>query len=280
MINLKNLIKKEKNKKIILIVLDGVGDLPVKDGKTPLELAQTPNLDTLVKSSATGLHIPVDYGITPGSGPGHLGVFGYDPQTITIGRGILEALGVGLDVRSTDVAVRGNFATVRYEENKPIVVDRRAGRISTEENRRLIEYLSQHISEIDGVKIILRSGKEHRFSLILRFPYEVSSNAEKINDTDPQAIEKAPLIPEGLNEEAKRVAEIAQKFIEKAAALLKEEERANYVLLRGFSVKPNLPTFFEKFSLKSLCIAVYPMYRGLAKLVGMDVLTFEGESIA
>lgn len=279
MIDLKKLIKKEKNTKIILIVLDGVGDLPVKDGKTPLELAQTPNLDKLVKSSATGLHIPVDYGITPGSGPGHLGLFGYDPKTLTIGRGILEALGVGLEVRETDVAIRGNFATVRYEGKDPIVIDRRAGRISTEENKRLIEYLSKHISEIEGVKIILCSGKEHRFSLILRFPYKLTPEAEKINDTDPQALEKSPLIPEGSNEEAKKVAQIAQKFIEKAGLLLKEEKKANYILLRGFSVKPDIPTFYEKFSLNSICIAVYPMYKGLARLVGMDVAPLEGETI-
>lgn len=279
MIDLKKLIKKEKNTKIILIVLDGVGDLPVKDGKTPLELAQTPNLDKLVKSSATGLHIPVDYGITPGSGPGHLGLFGYDPKTLTIGRGILEALGVGLEVRETDVAIRGNFATVRYDGKDPIVIDRRAGRISTEENKRLIEYLSKHISEIEGVKVILCSGKEHRFSLILRFPYELTPEAEKINDTDPQALEKSPLIPEGSNEEAKKVAQIAQKFIEKAGLLLKEEKKANYILLRGFSVKPDIPTFYEKFSLNSICIAVYPMYKGLARLVGMDVAPLEGETI-
>ncbi len=278
--NLYALVKKGRDAKILLIVLDGVGDLPVLEGKTPLELAKTPNLDQLVWHSATGLHIPVDYGITPGSGPGHLGLFGYDPRKIEIGRGILEALGLGLEIRETDVAVRGNFATVKYEGETPIVIDRRAGRISTEENRRLIERISAQIKEIDGVQVILCSGKEHRFSLILRFPYKLSSLAEKINDTDPQALGVPPLTPKGENEEAERVAQIAQKFIERVGVLLKEEARANFVLLRGFSVKPDLPTFYENFALQSLCIAVYPMYKGLARLVGMDVATFEGESIS
>ncbi len=279
MINLKKLLKKDFKVKIILFVLDGVGDLPVKEGKTPLELANTPNLDRLAKVSATGLHIPVDYGITPGSGPGHLGIFGYNPAELEIKRGILEALGVGLEIRETDVAIRGNFATVKYEEGRPIVVDRRAGRISTEENQRLIKYLSEKIKKIDDVEIILCSGKEHRFSLILRFPYKISSLAEKVNDTDPQATDKEPLLPQGENEEAEKVANIAKKFIDQVAELLKNEPKANYVLLRGFSVRPEIEPFPERFGLKSACIAVYPMYKGLARLVGMDVITFEGETI-
>ena len=276
---LKKLIKKDKKVKIIFIVLDGVGDLGVRDGKTPLELASTPNLDEIVKFSATGLHIPVDYGITPGSGPGHLGIFGYEPLKFEIGRGILEALGVGLEVRDTDVAIRGNFATVTYEAGKPIVVDRRAGRIPTEENKRLIKYLAENIKKIDDVEVILCSGREHRFSLLLRFPYKLSPLAEKINDTDPQATGKEPYLPKGENEEAQKVAEIAQKFIDIAGELLRNEPKANYVLLRGFSVKPDIEPFHERFGLSSACIAVYPMYKGLARLVGMDVITFEGETI-
>lgn len=278
MLEIQKLLKKEKTK-IVLVVLDGIGDLPVKDGKTPLELAQTPNLDSLAKDSATGLQIPVDYGITPGSGPGHLGIFGYDPLRYEIGRGILEALGLGLDVRESDVAIRGNFATVKYEDSQPIVVDRRAGRISTDENRRLIEKLSQKIKRIDDVEIILCSGREHRFSLILRFPHPLPSSAEQVNDTDPQAVNRAPLIPRGQSPEAEPVAEVARKFIELAGEILKDEEKANYVLLRGFSVKPALEPFPQRFGLNSCCIAVYPMYKGLARLVGMDVITFEGEEI-
>ncbi|XCH48417.1 hypothetical protein V4D31_08750 [Thermodesulfovibrio sp. 3462-1] len=263
---LKKLIKKDKKVKIILIVLDGVGDLGVREGRTPLELASTPNLDKIVKFSATGLHIPVDYGITPGSGPGHLGLFGYEPLKLEIGRGILEALGVGLEVKETDVAIRGNFATVTYEAGKPIVVDRRAGRISTEENKRLIRYLSENIKKIDDVEVILCSGKEHRFSLLLRFPYKLSPLAEKINDTDPQATGKEPYLPKGENEEAQKVAEIAQKFIEITGELLKNEPKANYVLLRGFSVKPDIEPFHERFGLSSLALQYTLCIRALQGL--------------
>jgi 2,3-bisphosphoglycerate-independent phosphoglycerate mutase len=275
---IRSILKKNENK-IILVVLDGVGDLPCKEGKTPLELAKTPNLDKLVKNSATGLHIPVDYGITPGSGPGHLGIFGYEPLKYTMGRGILEALGVGLEVRKTDITVRGNFATVKYENSTPIVIDRRAGRIPTEENQRLIAKISEKIKEIEGVKIILKSGMEHRFAGILRFPEELPREAEEINDTDPQITGKPPLEPVGKNETAQKVAKIASIFISHVAEILKNEPKANYVLLRGFSVKPDLAPFSEKYGLKAGCIAVYPMYKGLASLVGMELISFEGISI-
>jgi 2,3-bisphosphoglycerate-independent phosphoglycerate mutase len=275
---LKDLIKKNEAK-IVLIVLDGVGDLPGKDGKTPLEYAKTPNLDSLAKESATGFHIPVDLGITPGSGPGHLGLFGYDPKEIVIGRGVLEALGVGLTLTDRDIAARGNFATVRYEGDTPIVVDRRAGRIPTEENQRLIEKLKKEIREIDGVEVILKSGLEHRFSVVFRFPDEVSQESAQINDTDPQVVNLPPLPPKGENEPAERVARVAQKFIELCAKVLRDEERANYVLLRGFSVKPKLVPFSERFGVRALCIAYYPMYRGLASLVGMTLLDNVGGTI-
>jgi len=275
---LKSLLKKSESK-ILLIVLDGIGDLPLKNGKTPLEAAKTPNLDFLAKKSALGLHIPVDYGITPGSGPGHLGIFGYDPLKINIGRGVLEALGIGIELRETDVAIRGNFATVKYENGVPIVVDRRAGRIPTEENKRLINYLSSHVSKIEDAQVILQSGREHRFVVVFRFPYKVSSEVETINDTDPQVSGKPPLKPEGKGEIAERVSRIAETFSQKVAELLKNELKANYALLRGFSVRPDLETFEEKFGLKACCIATYPMYRGLASLVGMKIIDFEGETI-
>ncbi len=277
-----NLIKgllQKNEKKIILIVLDGIGDLPIKEGKTPLELARTPNLDSLAKASATGLHLPVDYGITPGSGPGHLGLFGYDPTQILIGRGVLEALGVGLRLTEYDVAVRGNFATVRYQDGIPIVVDRRAGRIPTEENQRLIEKLKAHISEIEEVKILLKSGMEHRFAVVFRFPEKVTPLVERVNDTDPQKINLSPLEPKGENAEAEKVARIAKKFIEFSAEVLKEEKKANYILLRGFAIKPQLEPFPERFGIKALCLAHYPMYRGLASLVGMELGSVPGYSL-
>ncbi len=273
-------ILKKQGKKILLIVLDGLGDLPFPEtGKTPLEAASTPNLDRLVKNSATGVHIPVDYGITPGSGPGHLGIFGYSPIKHQIGRGILEALGVGLEVKNTDLVVRGNFATAKYEGETPIILDRRAGRIPTEENKRLIAKLSEAIKEIDGVQIILKSGMEHRFAAIFRFPEPLSPSAEKINDTDPQATGVPPLEPRGETEEAKKAAQVVKKFLQKAAEVLKSEEKANYILLRGFSVKPELTPFSEKYGLKPGCVAVYPMYKGLARLVGMEILEVKGSSI-
>jgi len=273
-----NLLK-ATDSKILLVVLDGLGDLPLEEGKTPLEAANTPNLDELVKTCATGLHIPVDYGITPGSGPGHLGLFGYDPVKNVIGRGVLEALGVGLELKDTDVAIRGNFATVKYENGEPIVVDRRAGRIPTSENQRLIEKISREVKQIGEAEVILKSGMEHRFVLVLRFPYPVPEEVNLINDTDPQAVGKPPALPVGKGDVAKKVSEIAWEFTKKVAEILKDEPKANFVLLRGFSVKPKLPTFKERYDLRAACIATYPMYKGLASLVGMDVLKVEGYEV-
>lgn len=275
---LNELINKNGSK-ILLIVLDGLGGLPVKDGKTELELAKTPNLDELVKKSATGLHIPVDYGITPGSGPGHLGIFGYDPQKYKIGRGILEALGLGIEVQETDIAVRGNYATAKREGNKVIIVDRRAGRIPTEENKRITQKIQEAVKEIDGVKVIIRPGLEHRFAVVFRFPEKLPPGSDAINDTDPQQVGKEPLEPRGENPNAERVAEVVKKFIQKATEVIKDEPRANYILLRGFAQKPHIPTMEERFGLRACCIAVYPMYKGLASLVGMELIEFEGNTI-
>jgi 2,3-bisphosphoglycerate-independent phosphoglycerate mutase len=270
---------KKGDAKIVKVVLDGVGDLPVKDGKTPLELAYTPNLDQLAKKSATGLHIPVDYGITPGSGPGHLGIFGYDPSQVTIGRGVLEALGVGIELKDTDIAVRGNFATVEYQNQNPVVIDRRAGRISTEENQRLIAKLSEKIKNIDGVEVILKSGMEHRFVVVFRFQEKVSDLVNQLNDTDPQVLGKPPIPVSSPYPELKKVVEVVSKFIDQASEILKDEPKANYVLLRGFSVKPDLPTLQQRFGINPCCIATYPMYKGLASLVGMKVVPVKGTDL-
>ncbi|MDN5379676.1 2,3-bisphosphoglycerate-independent phosphoglycerate mutase [Thermodesulfobacterium sp.] len=270
---------KKGDAKIVKVVLDGVGDLPVKDGKTPLELAYTPNLDQLAKKSATGLHIPVDYGITPGSGPGHLGIFGYDPSQVTIGRGVLEALGVGIELKDTDIAVRGNFATVEYQNQNPVVIDRRAGRISTEENQRLIAKLSEKIKNIDGVEVILKSGMEHRFVVVFRFQEKVSDLVNQLNDTDPQVLGKPPIPVSSPYPELKKVVEVVSKFIDQASEILKDEPKANYVLLRGFSVKPDLPTLQQRFGVTPCCIATYPMYKGLASLVGMKIVSVKGTDL-
>jgi len=267
---IKNLIQKN-NSKIIMIVLDGVGGLPVH-GKTELETAGTPNLDTLARESACGLHIPVAPGITPGSGPGHLGLFGYDPVECQIGRGILEALGLGLDVRKTDVAARCNYAAIK----DGIIIDRRAGRIATEQSRKLTEKLQKGLARIDEAELIFAPGMEHRFAVLLRFPEPLESDATMIPDTDPQKEGLAPLYPTPLSKNAERVSRIAEKLINMAHDILKTEEKANYILTRGFSGMPQIPTVKEAFGLKSLAIATYPMYRGLARLVEMDTPEVEG----
>lgn len=259
------------NTKIVMVVLDGIGGLPV-NGKTELEAANTPNLDALAKESACGLHIPVAYGITPGSGPGHLGIFGYDPVENQIGRGILEALGLGIEVRKTDVAARCNYATIK----DGIIVDRRAGRIPTEQSRKLTERLQNEIKEIDGVKLIFSPGKEHRFAVLFRFPNDLDPDAGMLSDTDPQKEGRSPLAPIPLSKSAEKVAKVAEKLITKVQEILKNEEKANFILMRGFSQMPHIPTFEDAFGLRSLAIAIYPMYRGLARLVGMDTPSIEG----
>mgnify|MGYP001127032896 CR=1 FL=1 len=260
------------NSKIVFIILDGVGGLPI-NGKTELEAAHKPNLDSLSQTSACGMHIPVAHGITPGSGPGHFGVFGYDPLKYDIGRGVLEALGLEVNLQKTDVAIRCNYSTIQ----NGIIVDRRAGRIPTEKNIELTSRLSAKIREIDGVEIILKPGKEHRFSLVFRFKEIISQNEAMVKDTDPQKENNPPLNPEALNKESEKVARIAEKFINQAKEILKNEDKANFVLLRGFSALPNIPSFEEKYGLKACSITAYPMYGGITKLTGMETLKVEGD---
>jgi 2,3-bisphosphoglycerate-independent phosphoglycerate mutase len=267
---IKPLIQKN-NSKIVLVVLDGLGGLPVS-GRTELETARTPNLDSLAARSACGLHVPVAYGITPGSGPGHLGLFGYDPVRCAIGRGVLEALGLGLEVTRTDVAVRCNYATMR----DGVVTDRRAGRMPTEQSRKLTEKLGDKLKRIGDVELIYGPGMEHRFAVVMRFPGPLAPGATMVNDTDPQKEGKAPLSAAPLTKDAERVAEIADRFIASACEILKDEEKANFILMRGFSGMPHIPSFEEAFGLNALAIATYPMYRGLARIVGMETPVIEG----
>ncbi len=262
----------KNNSKIIMVVLDGLGGLPQK-GKTEMEVANTPNLDGLASVSATGLHIPVSPGITPGSGPGHLGIFGYNPVDWQIGRGVLEALGLGMELRNTDVAMRCNYATIK----DGVIVDRRAGRIPTEKSRVLTERLQQEIPRIEDVELIFAPGMEHRFAVVFRFNEELPEGAGNVNDTDPQKEGKAPLEPVGQNPASQRVASIAKELIKRASEVLKKEEKANYILLRGIAQVPAIPSFYDKFGLKALAIAVYPMYRGLARLIGMDTPEVKGD---
>jgi len=274
---LKELVEKNDSK-ILLVVLDGLGDIPSIDGKTPLEAAKTPNLDKLSKNSALGMHIPVMPGITPGSGPGHLSIFGYNPIKYKIGRGILEALGVGLDVSPFDICIRANYAKVEEIDGKLIVLDRRAGRLSTEENKKLTEKITKKIKEINGVKIFMKSGIEYRLAILLRFNEKVNEDMCNILETDPQNEGKEVISPEPLNEKAKIVSEILKEFLLRVREIIKNE-KGNYLLLRGYSTPPIIPNFSEIYKLKSLSIATYPMYKGLTKLIGMETVKVDGFSI-
>jgi len=260
---LKTLIK-FNDTKIVLIVIDGLGGLPrEKNGLTELETARTPNLDLLASESICGLQQPVNTGITPGSGPGHLALFGYNPIKYQVGRGVLAANGIGFNLRSGDVAARGNFCTI--DENGR-VTDRRAGRISTEKNQELCKLLRN--IKIPGVEVFVETVKQHRLLLVLRG----QGLSGKITDTDPQEIGKKPLDPKSLSSEATRTVEFVGQFLNHAKDILADHSPANMVLLRGFSEKPNWPTIKESFGMKSAAIAAYPMYHGLAKLLGMDLI--------
>ena len=267
-------ISQKNEKKILLIVMDGLGGIPV-EGKTELEEANTPNLDKFASKSETGFHIACDYGITPGSGPAHLGIFGYDPFSYSIGRGVLEALGIGIELTENDLCARANYATI---DSKGIVTDRRAGRIPTEENRRLTKKITERIKEIDGVQIIMEPAMEYRSALILRFKDKVNGKMAMIKETDPQMVGEEVIPPEPLTTEAKRVSEILKKFLKEVKEILKGE-KANYLLLRGYSTVPNIPKFPEVYKLKAGCIATYPMYKGLSRLVGMEIVPVSGFSI-
>ncbi|MEJ2182680.1 MAG: 2,3-bisphosphoglycerate-independent phosphoglycerate mutase [Nitrospirota bacterium] len=263
--------------KILMLVMDGLGGLPAPEGpdkgKTELEAAETPHMDALAREGACGLHVPVKPAITPGSGPGHLGLFGYDPQVYQIGRGILEALGLDMEIKDTDIAIRGNYATMR----DGLIEDRRAGRIPTEEGKKLTARLQQRVREVDGVEVTFVQGMEHRLAIRLRFPGKMPPGSQSIEDTDPQETGKEPLPIEAETPEAERVAGVARKVLEEAAQVLKEEEKANYLLLRGFSQLPDMPSFEEAYGLRALAIAAYPMYRGVAKLVGMRAPDLTGD---
>ncbi len=262
-------ISVKTSSKIILVVLDGIGDLPNAEGKTPLECATTPNLDRLAINSALGLLDPIYPGITPGSGPGHLGLFGYNPLKHWIGRGVLSALGVGLEMGPNDVAARGNFCTID-EQGK--VVDRRAGRIPTEVNAKLCEKISQYVKQIDGINIVVKPEEEHRFVLLL----SGEGLGPHVSDTDPQKTGLAPLEPQAMDKDSEKTALVVKKFIEIVREVLRDEHPANMVLLRGFDKLPHIPLIPEIYKLSACAIASYPMYKGIAKVVGMDVLKLKG----
>ncbi len=254
--------------KIVLLSSDGLGGFPHPDtGRSELETARLPHLDALARRASCGLIRHVGPGITPGSGPGHLGLFGYDPLRYVVGRGVLEALGIDFDLRPGDVAARGNFCTVDREGR---ITDRRAGRIPTIRCVELVEQL--RTIRLAGVEVLVEPVKEHRFVLVLRGP----GLTGHLSETDPQAIGQRPLPVRALAPEAERTAGLVNAFIAEAGRRLADASPANMVLLRGFDQLPVLPRFPEVFGLRAAAIAAYPMYRGLARLVGMDAVKTGG----
>jgi len=262
-------LSQQTDSKIVLLVMDGVGGLPV-DGQSELEAARKPNLDELAKRGVCGVSDPVMMGITPGSGPAHLALFGYDPLKYQLGRGILEALGSGVEVGRNDLVARGNFATAKGG----LVVDRRAGRIPTEENARICAYLNGHLPKRDGLEVRVFPGKEHRF--VARFTAE--GLADALSDADPQKEGKPPLPTRPLAPEAAKASAVVNRFLDDVAEVLQGEAKANAALLRGFSKFPSIPTMQELFHVRPAAIANYPMYKGLAKLLGMEVVDVGGET--
>ncbi len=250
--------------KIVLLVIDGLGGLPNPEtGKTELETANTPNLDKLVAKGTCGLIDLVAPGITPGSSPGHLALFGYDPIRFNIGRGVLEAIGIDFDLQPGDVAARGNFCTV---DKTGRITDRRASRISTDKCTELCQLLDGLV--IDNIKISVCPVREHRFVVVFRGDNLVPT----LSDSDPQQVGVAPKAVTALSPEAGRAVSIANQFIARAQAILAEHHPANMALLRGFSRRPHFPSMGEVYKLRPAAIASYPMYRGLAKLIGMEIL--------
>jgi 2,3-bisphosphoglycerate-independent phosphoglycerate mutase len=259
-----NEICRKTDSRIVLLVVDGLGGLPhPQTGRSELETANTPNLDALASRSACGVTTPVAPGITPGSGPGHLALFGYDPLKYVIGRGVLEALGIGIDLGPDDIAIRCNFCTL---DSNGILTDRRAGRIPTAESAPLVEQLSN--IAVPGVEIMVRPVQDYRFVVVIRG----EDLGGDVTDTDPQRTGFAPLDPAGRSDAARRTARKAARFIESARDILGSRDIANMILMRGFSRRPDWPAFGDAYSLNPGAVAAYPMYRGIASLLGMSVI--------
>ena len=257
-------ISEPSDSRIVMLVMDGLGGLPLEPGGlTELEAANTPNLDALAARSSCGLHIPVARGITPGSGPSHLALFGYDPFKYQIGRGVLEAVGIDFDLKETDVAARGNFATV---DDRGVITDRRAGRISSEKAAELVNLLSE--IKLPNGQVFVQPVREHRFLVVFRG----EGLSDALTDSDPGKVglKPEPVLP--TRPDAAATADLVNAFIREASRVLAAHHPANAILLRGFAKHPKLPTMQEVFGLKPAALAVYPMYRGLAKLVGMEAL--------
>lgn len=256
----------ENDKRIVLLVMDGVGDCDNDGAGTALQQAQTPNFDALAGRSAIGLHIPVATGITPGSGPGHMSLFGYDPLVYQVGRGALSALGVEFRLEKTDVAARLNFCTIDAGGK---VTDRRAGRIGDDVNKRVLEKIRKDIKPPAGVRVFFETVAEHRALMVMRG----DDLDDDIGDTDPQVVGVAPLSPTRPPHNKSRTAKIAEEVINQVGKIIADEPAANMILARGFAKFPDWPTFQERYKLNPAAVAGYPMYRGVARLLGIPVVS-------
>ncbi|MCE2784438.1 MAG: 2,3-bisphosphoglycerate-independent phosphoglycerate mutase [Pirellula sp.] len=254
----------DNGSKIVMLVADGLGGLPMQPGGlTELETAKTPHLDALASLGVQGASIPVKPGIAPGSGPGHLALFGYDPLRYLIGRGALEATGIGFELQPQDVAIRCNFCTIDDQDR---ITDRRAGRISSQESAPLA--ISLRKIQIPGIEIFVEPVKEHRFVVVFRG----EGLGGNVADTDPQMTGVKALEPVAQNPQSQKTAEVAKEFLRQAKSILAGHPKANFHTMRGFAAKPQLPSYQEVYGLRAAAIAVYPMYKGLARLVGMDIV--------
>jgi 2,3-bisphosphoglycerate-independent phosphoglycerate mutase len=254
----------DNGSKIVMLVADGLGGLPMHPGGlTELETAKTPHLDALASLGVQGASIPVKPGIAPGSGPGHLALFGYDPLQYLIGRGALEATGIGFELQPQDVAIRCNFCTIDDQDR---ITDRRAGRISSQESAPLA--ISLRKIQIPGIEIFVEPVKEHRFVVVFRG----EGLGGNVADTDPQLTGVKALEPVAQNPQSQKTAEVAKEFLRQAKSILAGHPKANFHTMRGFAAKPQLPSYQEVYGLRAAAIAVYPMYKGLARLVGMDIV--------
>src|ERR671919_214712 len=250
--------------KIVLVVVDGLGGMADGEHSTELEEASTPHLDRLASEGVTGLLDPVGPGITPGSGPGHLALFGYDPIEHELGRGALSAAGLGFDLRSGDVAARANLCTLDAEGN---VTDRRAGRPSDDEGRRIVERLQRDV-HVPDAEVFFKHERQHRVLVVLRG----DGLDPRVTDTDPQSTGVPPREASAADPAAKRTSDLVNELDAQIRSLLKDEPKANGILLRGFDSHRELPTFRERYGVRGGAVAIYPMYRGIARLVGMEIL--------
>ena len=258
-------LAKANDSRIVLLVMDGVGDCDNDGRGTALQMAETPNLDALAARSALGLSVPVATGVTPGSGPGHLGLFGYDPLIYQVGRGVLSALGIEFDITPRDVAARLNFCTIDAEGN---VADRRAGRIADDVNRRVLAKIREKLTPPEGVEVFFETEAEHRALMVLRG----DGLDDEVGDTDPQDVGVPPLSPTRPPHGDSPTAKLVEGIIAQVRAILADEPQANMILARGFAKSPDWPRFPDRFKLEPAAVAGYPMYRGVARLVGIPVV--------